>query len=108
MTVATRQDWKAETPFTIMGWDNLTAKIAQVRSQGWSDAPEELALGLNAVAAPIFDARGDCVGTIAVVGLIQTLPRKLDPMVSDAVMAAAQVVSRRLGHAPLEHLAANA
>lgn len=100
MKFARNQAWEALTPHTIMGWDALGAKIDEVRDQGWGDAPEELALGLNAIAAPVFDDSGECVGTIAVVGLIHNLPRVVDPAVTEALLAAAQRVSMQLGHAP--------
>lgn len=100
MKHARNQTWKALTDHTIMGWEKLDAKIEQIRRDGWADAPEELALGLNAIAAPVFDDAGDCVGTIAVVGLIHDLPRTVDPAVTEALMVAAQRVSQQLGHAP--------
>lgn len=90
----------ALTPHTIVRWDALDAKIEEVRHQGWADAPEELALGLNAIAAPVFDDSGDCVGTIAVVGLIHNLPRTVDPALIDSLLAAAKRVSAQLGHVP--------
>ncbi|WP_068091178.1 IclR family transcriptional regulator [Novosphingobium rosa] len=102
MTYARRQKVEQNTPYTIMDWNELDAKIAQVRLTGWADAPEELALGLNAVAAPVYDESGDCVGTIAVVGLIQNLPRAVDPDVAEALLAAAQRVSANLGHVKTE------
>jgi DNA-binding IclR family transcriptional regulator len=98
MKVARNQSWDAFTPCTIMDWDELDAMIERVRVQGWADAPEELALGLNAIAAPVFDDGADCVGTIAVVGLIHNLPRTVDPAVTEALLAAARRVSAQLGH----------
>lgn len=102
MKFARNQTWSAFTPLTIMGWEELDAKIDRIRRQGWADAPEELALGLNAIAAPVFDDSADCVGTIAVVGLIHSLPRTVDPAVTEALLVAAQRVSAQLGHAPAE------
>lgn len=97
MAHARKQSWDATTPYTITDWPTLEGRVDQARQQGWADAPEELALGLNAVAAPIFDDRNECVGTIAVVGLIQNLPRNVDPQVAQAVIAAAERVSTNLG-----------
>lgn len=106
MKYARGQAWDAQTPHTITDWDELDAKIDQVRRQGWADAPEELALGLNAIAAPVFDDSGDCVGTIAVVGLIHNLPRVPDPAVIEALLAAARRVSAQLGYVPGDRMAA--
>ncbi|WP_150293980.1 IclR family transcriptional regulator [Sphingobium estronivorans] len=95
---ARKQQWEQTTPHTPTDWEALEPKIALARAQGWADAPEELALGLNAVAAPIFDDRDDCIGTIAVIGLMQNLPREADPAIARAVIAAAERVSANLGH----------
>lgn len=95
---ARKQQWEQTTAHTPTDWAMLEPRIAQARAQGWADAPEELALGLNAVAAPIFDDRDDCIGTIAVVGLIQNLPRDIAPAIAQAVMTAAERVSSHLGH----------
>lgn len=97
MSYARKQQWEATTRYTIMDWPSLDRKIEQVRDRGWADAPEELALGLNAIAAPLFDDRNECVGTIAVVGLIQHLPRDVDAAIPEAVMQAAERVSTALG-----------
>ena len=100
MRYARNQAWDALTTHTIMSWDALEAKLDEIRLQGWGDAPEELALGLNAIAAPVFDDSGDCVGTIAVVGLIHNLPRTVDPAVTGALLVGAQRVSAQLGYVP--------
>lgn len=95
-----RQKRVKYTSRTTTEWPELEAKIAKVRDQGWADAPEELALGLNAVAAPIFDDSADCVGAIAVVGLINDLPDTPDQAVIDALLAAAERISVKLGFNP--------
>jgi len=95
---AKKQSWEATTRYTSTGWEAVEVKIARAQGQGWIDAPEEMALGLNGAAAPIFDDRGECVGAIAVVGLIQNLPHEVDPRVTRALLAAAERVSANLGH----------
>lgn len=98
MNMVKRQKWEATTPYTITDRDVLQTKIDEAREQGWADAPEELALGLNAIAAPIFDDSGECIGTIAVVALIQQLPREVNPAVTEALIIAADRVSANLGY----------
>ena len=56
-------------------------------------------LGLNAVAAPIFDSNDACVAALAVVGSIQFLPEKPKQSDIDALTKASQQISRKLGHA---------
>ncbi|MBT0668133.1 IclR family transcriptional regulator [Novosphingobium profundi] len=100
VSYARRQNWEMSTPYTLRDWNALEEKIVQTRLRGWGDAPEELALGLNAIAAPIFDDSEECVGTIAVVGLIQSLPREASAAVTGPLLEAAQRVSLNLGHQP--------
>ena len=76
----------------------LESDVAQVRRRGWAVAPEESLMGVNALAAPIFDASGQLAGTIAVVGSIQHLPATPDNALIAAVQQAAAAVSERLGY----------
>ena len=76
----------------------LRSDVAQVRERGWAVAPEESLIGVNALAAPVFDASGGLAGTIAVVGSIQHLPATPNPALIKAVRQAAATVSARLGY----------
>lgn len=95
-----RQKRDAFTDYTTTEWGKLEELIRQTRQQGWADAPEELLLGLNAVAAPIFDDTGDCIGTLAVVGFLQHLPRTPDMRIINALLTAAERISINLGFNP--------
>jgi IclR family transcriptional regulator, KDG regulon repressor len=55
-------------------------------------------LGINAVAAPIFDDQDSCAGALALVGSIQFLPAEPDTNSISALKAAAGQISRMLGH----------
>ena len=72
---------------------------------GYAAAPEEAMLGINAVAAPIFDDKDACIAALAVVGSIQFLPAKPDAAAISALKAAAQRISRKLGHGRVESIA---
>ena len=62
------------TPYTQTDRAALRAELEQVRRQGWATAPNQSIIGLNALAAPIFDALGTFVGAIAIVDSIQFIP----------------------------------
>ena len=62
------------TPYTLTDRTPLRAEIEQIRRQGWATAPNQSIIGLNALAAPIFDALGTFVGAIAIVDSIQFIP----------------------------------
>jgi DNA-binding IclR family transcriptional regulator len=87
MTKKTKTDVKA-----------IDEELGQIVRQGYATAPEETMLGLNTIAAPIFDESDACVGAVAVVGSIQFVTEQPSPSVIKALRACGQEISRRLGH----------
>jgi len=85
------------TDHTITSVSALRREIERVRSQGWATAPEQTMLGINAVAAPVFDSRSGCVGALAIVGSVQFLRHQPDAAQISAVKNSAALVSRNLG-----------
>jgi DNA-binding IclR family transcriptional regulator len=86
------------TEATITSRERLRAEIGRVRKRGWAVAPGEFLSGINALAAPVFDAGGALVGTIGILGSIQHLAPRPAPELVAAVLDAAAELSRRLGH----------
>lgn len=85
------------TPQTITDPALLQREIDEVRRRGWATAADEIIVSVNALAAPVFDHRGEQVGSIAIVGPTQFIPAPpLDSQVRE-VLAAAQDISRALG-----------
>lgn len=86
-----------ETPYTIVDADALRRELAAVRSLGWATSPNQSLVGINALAAPILDASGALVGTIAIIDSVQfiTNPPAADQV--GAVVAAGKAISRELG-----------
>ena len=89
-----KQRWTGPTPADR---EALAAGIAEVRERGWSTAANGILVGVNALAAPIFDHRGDWRGTIAIVGSTSFIPA--DPAAEQIaeVVGVAREVSRRMG-----------
>lgn len=85
------------TPHTIVDADRLRAEIDIVRKRGWAEAPEEVFMGVNALAAPIFHSGGELFGAMAVVGSIHFLPAQASAATVAALKAAAAKVSGLLG-----------
>lgn len=85
------------TPYTVTDPDQLQAEVEAVRRRRWATGPNEAMVGLNAVAAPIFDALGGFVGSIAINDSVQHIAQ--DPALDQiqAVMAAADKISANLG-----------
>lgn len=88
---------RAWTPHTLRTKAALERSVAQVRAQGWATAPNEVLLGVNALAAPLFNYRGAYAGAIAIVGSTQYIPGTPSAQQIALVTGAAQRVSRGLG-----------
>lgn len=91
------QPRKAWTSATITDADELVATVEQVRRQGWATAPDQVVMGVNALAAPVCDHSGTWRGNLALVGPTQfiTTPPSHDQV--REVLAAASAASRNSG-----------
>ncbi|HBH02693.1 MAG: hypothetical protein A2W08_09760 [Candidatus Rokubacteria bacterium RBG_16_73_20] len=63
-------------PGTITEAQALEAELARIRRAGWAWSKEELAPGAWALAVPIHDAPGTCVGSLGVAGPVFRLRRE--------------------------------
>ncbi len=91
---------KAWTARTLTDPAKVRAEVDQVRRQGWASAIDAVQVGVNALAAPVFDHRGDWRGAIAVVGASQFIPQAPPERLIALVTDAAADASRRLGWKP--------
>ena len=85
------------TAATLIGPDAVRAEVAKVRLQGWATAMDQVLVGVNALAAPVFDHRGDWRGAIAIVGASQFIAAMPSEDQIAEVTRAADEASRRLG-----------
>jgi DNA-binding IclR family transcriptional regulator len=92
------------TSHTLVDRKPIEEELLRAARLGYAAAPQEAMLGINALAAPIFDDKDACVGTVALVGSIQFLPANPDPASISALKATAEHISRKLGHGRAESL----
>lgn len=88
------------TPRTLTDPERLRSEVELVRRRGWADAPEELFLGINALAAPIHQGDGSLFGTIAIVGSVHYLPATPDPAHVELLRETARAISEAMGFRP--------
>ena len=88
------------TEHTITDLDELRRELALVCTRGWATTVEEYEVGLNALAAPVFDHSGRVVAAVSVSGPSYRLTRSSFAEVSERLLEATADVSRRLGHLP--------
>lgn len=88
------------TPRTIVDRATLEKQLERVRDDGYAFTLEELEVGLNAVAAPVRDARGDVIAALSVSGpSYRVLPQRLSEL-GEMTRDAGTAISRRMGFIP--------
>jgi DNA-binding IclR family transcriptional regulator len=86
------------TPETQTDRSTLRTELEQVRRQGWATAPNQSIIGLNALAAPIFDALGTFVGAVAIVDSIQFIPEDPSAKQIRQTIEAGKKISQTIGY----------
>jgi DNA-binding IclR family transcriptional regulator len=86
------------TAYTIGDPAGLQAEIDLTRKRGWAAAPNQSVIGLNALAAPVFDALGHYAGAIAIVDSIQFIAENPSVAQVREIIEAAAQISRNLGY----------
>ena len=86
------------TPLTVTRPSALRACLAQVRQQGYATALGEIEEGLNAIAAPIWDAGGVVTAAFSVSGPAYRVTLERVPELGQITREIAQRVSHRLGY----------
>ena len=85
------------TRYTLTDPDELAAKIAQVRKQGWSMVNQELEEGLVSMAAAITDRAGQTVAALNISGQAnRTSAKVMQDTMLPALLETAQRISERL------------
>ena len=89
----------AFTTHTITNPEYFRAEVARVRAQGYAVAPEEVLLGVNALAAPVRDDHGIIVAAVSLVGSIQHITAQPDArlvkIVLDLAVRAGRLMAKR-------------
>ncbi len=95
-------DGQLETPTanTIHEPGAIRERLESVRADGFAWTMEELAPGINSVAAPIFSVMGDVVGAIHLHGPAFRFPQGEAQKFEEAVVGAAGRVAQAIGLGP--------
>ncbi|MHB1206356.1 MAG: IclR family transcriptional regulator [Rhodospirillaceae bacterium] len=100
LTAMRRQKLTKLTDRTVTSIAVLEEQIATVRATGWASAYEEMMLGINGVAVPVFDETGDCVASLAIVGSIQFVQELPSDALLGALLESGAGMSAALGYRP--------
>ncbi len=85
------------TERTIVDLEPLLEELARIRRRGYATSLGEYELGLNAVAAPIHDARGQVIAAVDIWGPAFRLTPRRVPELAAQTREAAAAISVRLG-----------
>jgi DNA-binding IclR family transcriptional regulator len=85
------------TEGTVTARSALETELEVVRQRGWASVTEELEVGLNAVAAPVYDADANVVAALSVSGPSYRLGEGEFEASAKRAVAAAESISKRLG-----------
>lgn len=88
------------TAKTITEPAQLAQELAQIRTQGYAVAREELEVGFVAVAAPIYDHTGSVIAAVSIGGPRLALTEERLPTLVAALQVTARRISRQLGYRP--------
>ncbi len=94
------------SPRTIVDAAVIEQDIARIKKRGWAVAPDEVAMGLNALAAPVLDASGVLVGAVGIVDLTQFVAPEPSSEQIQKTISAAERISTMLGYSPARDMAA--
>lgn len=89
---------KKRTPLTVVSPDAIRRELVLVRERGWATAAGQGVLGLNSLAAPIFDVTGSIYGTIAILDSVQYISEQPSQAQVSAIVSAARSVSKNMGY----------
>ena len=89
---------EALTPHTITDRDELRARLAEIREQGYAVTRRDVQLHTGSVAAPVHDARGG-IASISLIANFADLDEQ-EARLIDSVLRAARSVSLLLGWRP--------
>ncbi len=89
---------QAFTSKTIIDSSAVERELTKIQRLGYAAAPEQVLLGINAVAVPIFDENDTCVAAVAIVGSIQFLPSSIAERTALILIGVGQQISKLLGH----------
>jgi IclR family KDG regulon transcriptional repressor len=100
-----RAAMRERTKKSVVGTDAFAADLAQVRKRGYAVNRGEWEDGVGAVAAPVFDARGDATASVGIILPSSRLTAAKAAQIGNWTMAAASKISRKLGYRGASRLA---
>lgn len=90
------------TSCTITEREVLERELAEVCRRGFATAQEELEVGLNSAAAPVWDQTGRVCAAVSLSGPAYRVTPEQLPAIGEELRDAGMQISRRLGYVPAD------
>lgn len=84
------------TPKSVTDRTELRTHFAQIRKRGWELAIDDVALGLTALAVPIFNRDGAVVAALSIAGLTPQMHQRGRPLHLEQLQTAARTIAEQL------------
>lgn len=91
-----RKRWIRYNENTITDAETFSRELERIRDRGVSFTREEIDLGINAIAAPVFDCENRPVAAVVIVGPTGRVRCDMDSTQVEALKKTSQEISRRL------------
>lgn len=85
------------SPYSMVDPVELEARLALIRERLYETAISETVVGINTIAAPIFDRDGKLIGAVGILGSVQFIPDPPEARQVAAVQACAAAISAEFG-----------
>ncbi|MGD8190611.1 IclR family transcriptional regulator [Brevibacillus ginsengisoli] len=90
---------KTYTPYSYTAPEEVKSHLAQIRRQGYEISANRRNVGVTGIAAPIFDASGQVVASISVIGPSDRIQPQQETILQQ-ILATVQNMSADLGYRP--------
>ncbi|MBN2210948.1 MAG: IclR family transcriptional regulator [Sedimentisphaerales bacterium] len=94
--ILAEEAFEKRTDHSLVSLADLKAESQRVCELGYAVDNEEYYEGVRCLAAPVKNRRGEVVAAIGITATVAGFPRKSEPEMARAVLAAAQELSRKL------------
>jgi DNA-binding IclR family transcriptional regulator len=84
------------TPKSVTDKAELRTHFAQIRKRGWELAIDDVALGLTALAVPIFNRDGSVAAALSIAGLTPQMHQRGRPLYLEHLQASARAIGEQL------------
>lgn len=86
------------TPRTITNREDLEKQLIDVAHNGYAEAREELEIGLNAIAVPLYNHMGAVIGAVSISGPAFRFDPQKTPGLADTLREAGIRISVKMGY----------